>query len=99
MQMLLGAMLIGAPHSALECAKVAFNRIGRDDRFAFAAHVEASKGFHFAMAKKPSQEIEFHPDAMQRFGRGVKVVAKTPPQHRVAKKAAKKTKAKKKPGK
>jgi hypothetical protein len=61
--------------------------------------LEASKGFHFAMAKKPSQEIEFHPDAMERFERAVKVVAKSPPQHRVAKKAANKTKAKKKPGK
>jgi hypothetical protein len=60
--------------------------------------LEASKGFHFAMAKKPSQEIEFHPDGMQRFERAVKVVAKSPPQRRVAKKAAKKTKAKKKPG-
>jgi hypothetical protein len=44
----------------------------------------------------PSKDIEFHPDAMERFERAVKVVAKSPPQHRVAKK---KSKAKKKPGK
>ncbi|MEH2514535.1 hypothetical protein V1279_000108 [Bradyrhizobium sp. AZCC 1610] len=50
----------------------------------------------------PGKEIEFHPDAMQRFERAVKVVAKSPPQHRVAKKktaAAKKSAPKKKPGK
>jgi hypothetical protein len=44
------------------------------------------------MAKAPEKEIEFHPDAMQRFERAVAVVSKSPPQHRVAKKkkAAKK---------
>jgi len=49
------------------------------------------------MAKKPvsHKEVEFHPDAMERFERAVKVVAKSPPQHRVAKKAKGK---KKKPG-
>ena len=52
-----------------------------------------------AMAKTPEKEIEFHPDAMRRFERAVSVVAKSPPQHRVAKKAAKKVKPKKKPGK
>ena len=38
--------------------------------------------------KKPiaAEEIDFHPDAMERFERAVKVVAKSPPQHRVAKK-------------
>jgi hypothetical protein len=47
------------------------------------------------MAKHPANEIEFHSDAMERFERAVKVVAKSPPQHRVAKKAkAKKTKPK-----
>jgi hypothetical protein len=51
------------------------------------------------MAKSDPKEIEFHPDAMERFERAVKVVTKSPPQHRVAKKAAKKTKPKKKPGK
>lgn len=40
------------------------------------------------MAKSnPSKEIEFHPDAMERFERAVKAVAKSPPQHRVAKKS------------
>lgn len=48
---------------------------------------------------KSEKEIEFHPDAMQRFERAVSVVSKSPPQHRVAKKAAKKTKAKKRPSK
>jgi hypothetical protein len=51
------------------------------------------------MAKTPKQEIEFYPDAMQRFERAIGIVAKSPPQHRVAKKPAKKTKPKKKPGK
>jgi hypothetical protein len=51
------------------------------------------------MAKDP-KEIELHPDAWQRFERATEVVAKSPPQHRVAKKkVAKKTKPKKKPGK
>jgi hypothetical protein len=43
------------------------------------------------MAKAPKAEIEFYPDAMERFERAVKVVSKSPPQHRV-----KGTKAKKK---
>jgi hypothetical protein len=34
----------------------------------------------------PPKEIEFHSDAMQRFERAIGVVAKSPPQHRVAKK-------------
>jgi hypothetical protein len=53
------------------------------------------------MAKAPKKDIEFYPDAMARFERAIEVVAKTPPQHRVAKKkkTAKKTKSKKKPGK
>lgn len=51
------------------------------------------------MAKQPGKEIEFHPDAMERFERAVKAVAKSPPQHRVAKKTAtQKRRAKKKPG-
>ncbi|MCK1636762.1 hypothetical protein IVA95_03925 [Bradyrhizobium sp. 157] len=50
------------------------------------------------MAKAPEREIEFHPDAMQRFERAVKVVAKSPPQHRVSKKTAtQKRRATKKP--
>jgi hypothetical protein len=50
------------------------------------------------MAKSPEKEIEFHPDAWQRFERAAGVVAKSPPQHRVAKKkkTAKKTRAVKK---
>lgn len=47
--------------------------------------------------KRVEKEIELHPDAMERFERAVKVVAKSPPQHRVAKKkAAKKTEKAKK---
>jgi hypothetical protein len=51
------------------------------------------------MAKKSirneTQDIEFEPDAWQRFERAVDVVSKSPPQHRVeekpkAKKAVKK---------
>jgi hypothetical protein len=53
------------------------------------------------MPKSDPKEIEFHSDAMERFERAVKAVAKSPPQHRVAKKkkAVNKSKAKKKPGK
>jgi hypothetical protein len=52
------------------------------------------------MAKAPSKEIEFHPDAMERFERAVGAVVKAPPQHRISKKAAKPNRvAKKKPGK
>jgi hypothetical protein len=53
------------------------------------------------MAKQPEKEIEFHPDAMQRFERAVAVVSKSPPQHRLSKKkkASAPKKGKKKPGK
>jgi hypothetical protein len=49
------------------------------------------------MAKKPENEIEFYPDAMERFERAAGVVARSPPQHRVkekpkVRKAAKKRK-------
>jgi hypothetical protein len=47
------------------------------------------------MAKAPAKEIEFHPDAMQRFERAVTAVAKSPPQHRATKKKRAVTKAKK----
>jgi len=44
------------------------------------------------MTKKPQKEneIELFPDAWERFERAAKVVVKSPPQHRVAKKEAKK---------
>jgi hypothetical protein len=43
------------------------------------------------MAKSAqTKEIELHPDAWARFERAAGVVAKSPPQHRVAKKLAKK---------
>jgi hypothetical protein len=46
---------------------------------------------------KPNLEdgLEFHPDAWKRFERAAGVVAKSPPQHRLSKKAApvKKTRA------
>jgi hypothetical protein len=46
------------------------------------------------MAKKPKPaEVELHPDAWQRFERAAEVVAKTPPQHRVAKPKTKKAKS------
>jgi hypothetical protein len=38
-----------------------------------------------------AKEIEFHSDAMERFERAVNAVAKSPPQHRVAKKPKRKT--------
>jgi hypothetical protein len=47
----------------------------------------------------PVKELELHPDAWERFERAAGVVAKSPPQHRVAKKKAKKTKPKKRSGK
>jgi hypothetical protein len=49
------------------------------------------------MAKALVKEIELHPDAWERFERAAGVVAKSPPQHRVAKKkkvAKKRTKKK-----
>lgn len=48
------------------------------------------------MAKTPVKEIEFHPDAMQRFERAVNVVAKSPPQHRAKEKPKGKKATKKK---
>jgi hypothetical protein len=36
--------------------------------------------------KEKPTEIELHPDAWVRFERAAGVIAKTPPQHRVAKK-------------
>jgi hypothetical protein len=54
------------------------------------------------MAKAdPGKELELHPDAWKRFERAADVVAKAPPQHRVAKKktaAPKKKKASKRKG-
>jgi hypothetical protein len=44
---------------------------------------------------KKTSEIELHPDAWARFERAADVVAKSPPQHRVAKKGTKKKRAKK----
>jgi len=48
------------------------------------------------MTKKPQKEneIELYPDAWERFERAAKVIVKSPPQHRVAKKK-KKSKVKK----
>jgi hypothetical protein len=37
-------------------------------------------------SKVKEGELEFHPDAWKRFERAAGVVAKSPPQHRVAKK-------------
>jgi hypothetical protein len=48
------------------------------------------------MSAKKAQEVELHPDAWARFERAAGVVAKSPPQHRIAKKkTVKKTKSKK----
>jgi hypothetical protein len=46
-------------------------------------------------SKDTRREIELIPDAWERFERAVEVVAKTPPQHRVAKKTGKKAVRKK----
>jgi len=43
------------------------------------------------MADPKSKKIELEPDAWQRFERAVDVVAKSPPQHRMAAKKKKKT--------
>jgi len=50
------------------------------------------------MAKSPPKksEIEFQPDAWQRFERAVKVVAKSPPQPKVKSKVKKKKSPKRK---
>lgn len=51
------------------------------------------------MAKtRKNQDVEMEPDAWQRFERAVKVVAKSPPQHRTKKKLNPR-KRKRKPGK
>jgi hypothetical protein len=42
---------------------------------------------------KTPKEIELEPDAWQRFERAVKVVAKSPPQHRTGKTKPKQPKA------
>ena len=44
-------------------------------------------------ATKSQPDVELEPDAWERFERAVKVVAKSPPQHRVKKTKAKKKKA------
>ena len=41
------------------------------------------------MKKPTAKDVEFEPDAWQRFERAVDVVAKSPPQHRVKPKAKK----------
>jgi len=54
------------------------------------------------MTKYKTDSVELEPDAWERFERAVKVVAKSPPQHREAPKPKRKKKAsqrKKKPGK
>jgi hypothetical protein len=53
-----------------------------------------------AMTKSPqTKEIELHPDAWERFERAAGAVAKSPPQHRVAKKKKVVKVKKKKPSK
>jgi hypothetical protein len=56
-----------------------------------------ASGF-LGMTKKPQieKEIELHSDAWERFERAAGVVAKSPPQHRQAKKAKRTKKAAKK---
>jgi hypothetical protein len=44
------------------------------------------------MSGKVSKDIELHPDAWARFERAIDVVAKSPPQHRIRKKSAKRRK-------
>lgn len=49
---------------------------------------------------KEKTEIELQPDAWERFERAVKVVAKSPPQHReMPKRTIKRRRAKSKPAK
>jgi hypothetical protein len=49
------------------------------------------------MTVKPKEEIDFHPDAWDRFERAAGVVSKSPPQHRVTKKTAAKKREASKP--
>jgi hypothetical protein len=69
----------------------------------FALEVTLIRGC-MAESSKSVSDIEMHPDAWQRFERAAGVVAKTPPQHRAAKKKNTATmkrralKPKKKPG-
>jgi hypothetical protein len=46
------------------------------------------------MKKSTPVNVEFHPDAWERFERAAGVVAKTPPQHRATKKRKAKPKKK-----
>jgi hypothetical protein len=48
------------------------------------------------MAKSNHKIVEFEPDAWARFERAVKVVAKSPPQHRIKSKRRKKKSPKRK---
>jgi hypothetical protein len=50
-----------------------------------------------AKSDQKKQKVEFEPDAWERFERAVKVVAKSPPQHRTKKTKVRKRKNKKKP--
>jgi hypothetical protein len=49
------------------------------------SNIVVSLGDLSFMAKTPTKALELHPDAWLRFERAAGVVAKTPPQHRVAK--------------
>jgi hypothetical protein len=61
-------------------------------------YLRSPTGGHDVMIKSvPAKEIEFHADAMERFERAVKVVAKSPPQHRVTKMKNVKAKKQKSP--
>jgi len=48
-------------------------------------HGSSSNGSLVMTKSNPKEAVEFHPDAMERFERAVKVVAKAPPQHRATK--------------
>jgi len=50
------------------------------------------------MPRAPAKKVELHPDAWSRFERAVGIVAKSPPQHRVAK-GKRKQKRRKSPAK
>lgn len=77
--------------SALNRSLAASNSEGLSSGVPVSVIARMSASVGLDMAKTPVKEIEFHHDAMQRFERAVKAVAKSPPQHRMAKKKAKNT--------
>lgn len=55
--------------------------------------MKKARGDQGLKASRPQPELEFHPDAWDRFRRAIHAVAKAGPQHREAPKAKRRKKA------